>query len=162
VKFNFLNPGRETRSQRWTKPYGSSDMHNYLGNEGPTKDSLYSRYAVVAWPVSERLQNTLKFVNLTKAFDDLCALPSVENEMLKWMVQTASEKLMKGNAVKKTHTRWNRSQDLPVPVSLHLFRSVSRLLQNADNPALTSLFFGAFFRYLNEKIEAIFTLSLCC
>jgi hypothetical protein len=65
VKFNFLNPGRETCSQLWTKPFGSSDMHGYMGNEGPAKDSVYSRYAVVAWPVKERLENALKFINLT-------------------------------------------------------------------------------------------------
>jgi hypothetical protein len=117
VKFNFLNPGRETRSQLWTKPFGSSDMHGYLGNEGPSKDSVYSRYAIVAWPVEERLENALKFINLTTAFEDLCELPSIESETLKWMVQMASEKLTKGNAEKKTHTRWNSSKELPVPVA---------------------------------------------
>ncbi|POM75434.1 Hypothetical protein PHPALM_7464, partial [Phytophthora palmivora] len=42
VKFNFLNPIKETRSQLWKKPFGSSDMHGYMGNEGPTKNSVYA------------------------------------------------------------------------------------------------------------------------
>ncbi|KAL4161636.1 hypothetical protein PRNP1_002188 [Phytophthora ramorum] len=48
AKLNFLNPGQETRAQLWTKPFGSSDMHGYLGNEGPAKDSVYSRFAIIA------------------------------------------------------------------------------------------------------------------
>ncbi|EGZ27149.1 hypothetical protein PHYSODRAFT_467929 [Phytophthora sojae] len=49
-KFNFLNPGQETFEMLWEKPFGSSYMHGYMGNEGPTKETTYSRFAIVAWP----------------------------------------------------------------------------------------------------------------
>ncbi|KAE8904026.1 hypothetical protein PF005_g7449 [Phytophthora fragariae] len=56
VKFNFLNPGQETFSQLWRKPFGSSEIHGYMGNEGPTKRTAYSRYAIIAWPDVESVK----------------------------------------------------------------------------------------------------------
>ncbi|OWZ01940.1 hypothetical protein PHMEG_00026593 [Phytophthora megakarya] len=48
VKFNFLNPTKNTYTELWKKPYGSSDMTGYMGNQGPEKNSVYSRFAIVA------------------------------------------------------------------------------------------------------------------
>ncbi|KAG1689816.1 hypothetical protein DVH05_001849 [Phytophthora capsici] len=63
VKLNFLNPIQETRAQLWMEPYGSSDMHGYMGNEGPTKDSRYNRYAIVAWSKVDREEYMSAFID---------------------------------------------------------------------------------------------------
>ncbi|EGZ25822.1 hypothetical protein PHYSODRAFT_326790 [Phytophthora sojae] len=64
---NFLNPAMETYSQLW-ESYGSSESSGYLGNEGPQKDSIYSRFAIVAWPAVDNVELTMKFANLSTAF----------------------------------------------------------------------------------------------
>ncbi|GMF11410.1 unnamed protein product [Phytophthora lilii] len=67
VKLNFLNPQHEKRCQLWKKPYGSCDMHGYLGNDGLTKESVYRRYAVVAWPLADNVQKMLKHGSVESA-----------------------------------------------------------------------------------------------
>ncbi|EGZ22752.1 hypothetical protein PHYSODRAFT_330492 [Phytophthora sojae] len=62
AKFNFLNPCNETLAQMWKKPYGSSNMHGYMGNEGPTKETKYCRFAVVAWPEVKSREHKTNFI----------------------------------------------------------------------------------------------------
>ncbi|KAF1782535.1 hypothetical protein GQ600_12109 [Phytophthora cactorum] len=66
IKFNFLNPVGETLSQMWQKPYGSSYMHDYMGNEGPTKETTYQRYAIAAWPEVDDEENWRVMVKAMK------------------------------------------------------------------------------------------------
>ncbi|KAG2765793.1 hypothetical protein PC129_g16872 [Phytophthora cactorum] len=66
IKFNFLNSVGETLSQMWQKPFGSSYMHGYMGNEGPTKETTYQRYAIVAWPEVDDEENWRVMVKAMK------------------------------------------------------------------------------------------------
>ncbi|KAG3103875.1 hypothetical protein PI125_g13708 [Phytophthora idaei] len=50
----------------WQKPYGSSYMHGYMGNEGPTKETTYQRYAIVAWPEVDDEENWRVMVKAMK------------------------------------------------------------------------------------------------
>lgn len=49
---NFLNPGEESLDELWTVT-GSSTFEGYLGNEGATRSTTYSRFALVARRVQQ-------------------------------------------------------------------------------------------------------------
>ncbi|POM57393.1 Hypothetical protein PHPALM_38101 [Phytophthora palmivora] len=63
LKLNFLNPGRETFSALWAN-HGNSTFEGYLGNEGAKRNTTYSRYALVAWPVASGVENSFKYINV--------------------------------------------------------------------------------------------------
>ena len=44
-----LNPGRKRISELW-RGNREVDYEGYLGNEGPTKDTTYHKYVLLAWP----------------------------------------------------------------------------------------------------------------
>jgi hypothetical protein len=98
-----------------------------------------------SWP-GLRLENTLKFINLETAFKVLNEQTSDEAATLRTMVELASAKLVEGNTTvknKDVRMAWNLPKQLPVPVLLDLFETVSRLSEDSEDPALTNLLFNA-------------------
>ncbi|KAJ8527441.1 hypothetical protein ON010_g14822 [Phytophthora cinnamomi] len=153
LKFNFLNPYMETHCQFWQKPYGSSDMHGYLGNEGPTKDSVYSRFAIVAWPEVESVEFTIKFVSLTSAFTTLRDQNSVDTARLQNLIELASTKLsdMGTQVAVDRRSRDSHETEDSVSVSIGVCQVLCQLLGSTGTTSLANLFFKDIFRRLNNK-----------
>ncbi|OWZ05143.1 hypothetical protein PHMEG_00022822 [Phytophthora megakarya] len=86
---NFLNPDQESLAQMW-EDYGESETEGYYGNEGATKNTTYARYALVAWPVSNGVENTLKFINASAAIDILQAQKHVPPEALRSFINAVA------------------------------------------------------------------------
>lgn len=85
LKLNLLNPSQETLSEQWAL-HGNSTFEGYLGNEGATKDTTYSRYAIVAWPAVHGVENAFKFINVNAAAEALeCQRPVDAATVLEFM-----------------------------------------------------------------------------
>ncbi|KAJ8537431.1 hypothetical protein ON010_g13164 [Phytophthora cinnamomi] len=80
-ELNFLNPGQETFMQLW-KSYGTAE-DVFTGNEGPIKSTRYSRFAVVAWPVSRHLENALNLMSAELAVEELLSRRPVDAIVLR-------------------------------------------------------------------------------
>ncbi|GMF39508.1 unnamed protein product [Phytophthora fragariaefolia] len=155
VKFNFLNPERATFAQLWEQPFGSSDMHNYLGNEGPTKEATYSRYAIIAWPDAENVKYTMELIDLEVSAKALKDMPSISNEALDNFLNTASEKLARMDAVEQVEKErkdpWYKSQQVRVSVPAGLCEVLCELLEESHDSAQIKLFLSNFFSRLKGK-----------
>ncbi|KAK1945972.1 hypothetical protein P3T76_003020 [Phytophthora citrophthora] len=139
VKLNFLNPEQETRAQRWMKPYGSSDMHGYLGNEGPSKDSQYNRYAIVAWSKEGQVENMLKIMDLKDALAALQSAGALDRQTFREFVEAASVKLAQVAEVmaKRPRAEW-RSYRKTYAVPRKLRFAVCNLLETFGSLALVN------------------------
>ncbi|GMF46989.1 unnamed protein product [Phytophthora fragariaefolia] len=153
LKFNFLNPAMETYSQLWQKPFGSCDIQGYLGNEGPSKDSVYSRFAITAWPEVCDIEFTMKFITLRAGFHALQQRVQVHTANLQNLMEMGSTKLVvieKKRDKKLQREPWN-TRNPPVLVSVEMCQVLCQQLHRAGNPTLVSYFFKDFFRRLNGK-----------
>ncbi|KAK0524960.1 hypothetical protein OC842_005663 [Tilletia horrida] len=84
-----LNPDRKTVSQLW-HGQRSTVYEGYLGNEGPTRDTTYHKYILLAWPRSAGLIGVL---GESAAFEALVETrPSVE-QMRQFLKQLLSNPL---------------------------------------------------------------------
>lgn len=118
-KLNFLNPAMETYSQLW-ESYGSSESSGYLGNEGPQKDSIYSRFAIVAWPAVDNVELTMKFANLSTAFVILQNRGPIDSATLLKYMDVAFTKLAAIDAflLERSQGTWNGMYEFPLPLRL--------------------------------------------
>ncbi|EGZ25980.1 hypothetical protein PHYSODRAFT_253566 [Phytophthora sojae] len=62
MKMNFLNLGFETFYELW-RTHGTREEQGFMGNEGPSMNTTYSRYAVIAWSAAKGVENAFKFIN---------------------------------------------------------------------------------------------------
>ncbi|KAL3667271.1 hypothetical protein V7S43_007503 [Phytophthora oleae] len=69
-KLNFLNPGQKTFAEIWEQ-LGNSTEEPYTGNEGPTMNTKYSTFAIVAWPAAQHMENAIKFMPAEVAVEAL-------------------------------------------------------------------------------------------
>jgi hypothetical protein len=133
VKLNFLNPGQETFTQRW-EPHGSSNEEAYTGNEGPTRNTKYDRYAVVAWPAARHAENALKFMSMGLAAEALMARRPVGAADLRAFLDAASKRF----ASEQKAPAWAGEDKT---ASVRFCRSFCELLVEAGDEALAKLFF---------------------
>ncbi|KAE9333263.1 hypothetical protein PR003_g14106 [Phytophthora rubi] len=82
TKFNFLNPGQETLSQLWI-PHGVQKEEGYMGNEGPSRNTKYARYAIVAWPSAKHAEHAAKIMPLDAAVEVFHAQKPVDAATLR-------------------------------------------------------------------------------
>ncbi|EGZ25970.1 hypothetical protein PHYSODRAFT_487458 [Phytophthora sojae] len=123
LELNFLNPGQETFSGLWANR-GNSTFEGYLGNSGATRNTTYSRYAVVAWPAAQGVENAFKYINVNAAVGALQAQRPVDAVLLRRFME--------------------------VTVSVGFCCSLCELLVDAGDPALVHLFFSNFVNGLNQ------------
>ncbi|KAL4177240.1 hypothetical protein KRP22_002174 [Phytophthora ramorum] len=141
-KLNFLNPGQETFTQLW-EPHQSSHEEAYTGNEGPTKTTTYSTYAIVAWPAAHHAQKAAEVMSVEHAVEALLEQKPVNAAALRTCLNIASTKLGSG---KKS---W-RGDD---KASVRFCRSFCELLVDAGDSALAKLFFSNYCPRLGELYE---------
>ncbi|KAJ8566359.1 hypothetical protein ON010_g6764 [Phytophthora cinnamomi] len=72
----------ETLSELWS-PHGNSTFEGYLGNEGATKDTTFSRYAIIAWPTAHGVENAFKYINVNAAVEALESQRPVDAAMIR-------------------------------------------------------------------------------
>ncbi|OWZ10454.1 hypothetical protein PHMEG_00016698 [Phytophthora megakarya] len=145
IKLNFLNPGNETYIQLW-EPYGSSDLEeteevpaekdaaeSSTKKEGQpeVKTTKYSRYAIMAWPASQHVENSLKFMTVELAVEALLDKKPVSADMLRKFLVEAQTRLGSGKPY------WGRD-DI---ASVRFCRSFCELLAQSGDLALTKEFF---------------------
>lgn len=135
-----LNPGKETLSNLWT-PHGNSTFEGYLGNEGATKDTTYSRYAIIAWSVAHGVENAFKFINVNAAVEALQCQRPVDSATVRKFLDDVSAKL----AEEKSNS-WSRTN----VVSVGFCRTLCDLLVEAGDATLVHLFFTSFMSNLDK------------
>ncbi|KAE9179052.1 hypothetical protein PF005_g23834 [Phytophthora fragariae] len=138
-KLNFLNPGQATFTQLW-EPHGDSNEEPYTGNEGPTRNTKYSRFAIVAWPAVQHAENALKIMSVELAVEALMPRRPVDAAVLRTFLNVASKKLGSGKKV------WGCDDK----ASVRFCRSFCELLVDAGDPELTRLVFTNFCPLLGE------------
>ncbi|KAJ8542678.1 hypothetical protein ON010_g12132 [Phytophthora cinnamomi] len=94
-KLNFLNPSRATFTQLW-EPHGDSNEEPYTGNEGPTRNTKYSRFAIVAWPAVQHAENALNTMTVELAVEALVPRKPIDAAVLRTFLDVASKKLGTG------------------------------------------------------------------
>lgn len=142
VQLNFLNPGRESLSNLW-KIHGSSTFEGYLGNEGATRNTTYSRFAIVAWPAVQAVENALKFINVDAATGALQSQKPVNAAALRTFMEAVSAKLAEPNSKRS----WRQTNT----VSVGLCRGLCELLVDAGDASLANTFFVKFFSALSDQ-----------
>ncbi|KAE8895242.1 hypothetical protein PF005_g24624 [Phytophthora fragariae] len=142
LKLNFLNPGLETFSGLWASR-GNSTFEGYLGNSGATRNTTYSRDAVVAWPAAQGVKNAFKYINVNAAVGALQAQRPVDADSLRRFMEVVCVKL---SETPQDSNPW----DHPKTVSVGFCRSMCELLVDAGDPALVRLFFCYFVNGLNQ------------
>ncbi|KAF4039877.1 2OG-Fe(II) oxygenase superfamily [Phytophthora infestans] len=140
-ELNFLNPDQDTLEQIWEER-GESTFEGYLGNEGATRNTTYSRYALVAWPVANGVENSLKLISSTAAIEALQTQRPVAPETLRKFMSAAGDKMA------KTQAEFTRSQAYSygerkkkVGVSVEFSQTLRDLLLEADDSSLVNEFF---------------------
>ncbi|OWZ15289.1 hypothetical protein PHMEG_00011107 [Phytophthora megakarya] len=132
LKLNLLNPAKETLTELWT-PHGNTTFEGYLGNEGATKSTTYSRYAVVAWPASRGVELACEFINVNAGMEALRYQRPVNSATLRRFMDTVITKL----AEEEKAYSWRRTND----ISICFCRTLCELLVEARDLTLVLLFF---------------------
>lgn len=143
-KLNFLNPAQATYTQMW-EPHGDSNEEPYTGNEGPTRNTKYCRFAIVAWPAAQHPENALKAMSAELAVEALMNRRPVDAAKLRTFLDGASKKLGSG----KTFKTWASDKK----ASARFCRSFFGLLVDAGDQELTTLFLTNFCPSLGNLSE---------
>ncbi|RLN95234.1 hypothetical protein BBJ28_00021301 [Nothophytophthora sp. Chile5] len=133
VELNLLNPSKETLHDMW-KEHGTDTFEGFLGNEGATKDTTYSRYAIIGWPLANNLRNVFKFVGEDTAVSALESKRPVNSATLREFMEAAS-----GDQVQN------------LSPSLGFCKTLCDLLVEANDAALVVVFFREIFNRLKDK-----------
>ncbi|EGZ25971.1 hypothetical protein PHYSODRAFT_480540 [Phytophthora sojae] len=144
---NFLNPTQATFAQLWGR-YGSSTEIPYTGNEGPTKHTEYSRFALVAWPAVQRVEAALEIMSVEVAVEALMARRPVGAADLRAFLDKASKRMAAAKG------KWANKEK----ASVRFCRSFIELLIEAGDPDLATLFVTRFcprLGLLNENTSLI-------
>lgn len=136
VSLNFLNPGRDTLSELW-EGHGNSTFEGYLGNEGATRNTVYSWYAIVGWPAVHCVENALKFININAALGALQAQKSIDAATLRSFMTAVAD----------------------ASCSVKFCRALCNLLVQVRDPSLVTELFNNFFSRLDEKEALVPSLS---
>ncbi|KAE8265659.1 hypothetical protein A4X09_0g6570 [Tilletia walkeri] len=67
---NVLNPDDSTKRQRW-RGHRTITYEGYLGNEGPTKDTRYEKYLLLAWPTQTAEDRILALAGVKSHFTSM-------------------------------------------------------------------------------------------
>jgi hypothetical protein len=67
-----LNPDNSSRAQRWSG-HRTTTYEGYLGNEGPTKDTTYEKYLLLAWPAKSADSRMLTLSGVGTYFKQMVA-----------------------------------------------------------------------------------------
>ncbi|ETM51067.1 hypothetical protein L914_05001 [Phytophthora nicotianae] len=143
LKFNFLNPGRESLLQMW-KSYGDSE-DAYTGNDGPVKRTKYSRFAIVAWPANLHLMYMTIFVSAEIAVEELLRQRPVGAVCLRDLL-----------TITTTKDRWGKVNALGYmpKASLRFCRSFFELLVDTKDVELAKMFITNFCPNLGGLAES--------
>lgn len=139
-----MNPGKETLNELW-EPHGNSTFEGYLGNEGATKSTTYSRYAIVAWPAVHGVEMACQYINVNAAVETLLCQRPVIAPTLRNFMDVVSAKL----AEKDKSYSWRQSNAL----SVGFCRALCELLVEADDPSLVRSFFEETLSKLGNSIK---------
>ncbi|EGZ20439.1 hypothetical protein PHYSODRAFT_328539 [Phytophthora sojae] len=139
IKINFLNPGHETFYALW-RPHGSSEEHGYMGNHGPSKNTMYYRYAVVAWPAAQDVRNALQFINTEAAVNALKTQKPIDAGAL-------------GEIMSKIQAKLEKKKYRPKPISTEFCQAICEVLVTAGDVAVVSKFFRKSFNKLCARLQ---------
>ncbi|OCF33802.1 hypothetical protein I316_04514 [Kwoniella heveanensis BCC8398] len=87
-----LNPDRRTSAQLW-RGHRTTTYEGYLGNEGPTKDTTYHKYVILALPLSSLWTDLATYVGEEAAFDAVKqsgVTPNAVRHFLQSLIKKAS------------------------------------------------------------------------
>ncbi|ETI35924.1 hypothetical protein F441_17757 [Phytophthora nicotianae CJ01A1] len=127
ASLNFLNPGQETLWELWM-PHGMFKEENTL------ESRVYSRYAVIAWPVAKHTENVLKLMPEDVAIEKLYAHSSGDATVLRTFLQD-----LRARFEDQKDFSWESESDI---VSVRFCRTVCKLLVDAGDPDLVNFFFS--------------------
>ncbi|RAW31993.1 hypothetical protein PC110_g11667, partial [Phytophthora cactorum] len=136
---NFLNPGQEDFESLWDfRTYGKTTKEGgYVGNEGSTRVSTYTRYAIVAWSTAKHPENALKYMPVDAAVEALHCHKPVSAEELGQFLNGASAKIEAENKVKE----YGEEREV---FSMKFFRLVCELLAETGDPKVVNSFFTSY------------------
>ncbi|CAD6892240.1 unnamed protein product [Tilletia laevis] len=86
-----LNPDYKTRMQRWSG-HRIKTYEGYLGNEGPTKDTKYEKYLLLAWPAKLVEDKMLVLTGLKVHFSTMLSTGASPDAVRKFVQRVARMK----------------------------------------------------------------------
>ncbi|ETM35989.1 hypothetical protein L914_17209 [Phytophthora nicotianae] len=135
--------------------YGENETEGYLGNEGASSNTTYSRYAIVAWPVANGVENTLQFINATAAIEVLQHQKSVAPDTLRVFVNAVGDKLVETQASFDRSRTYSYTEPKKVSVSALFSQTISKLLVDTGDVWLATLFFTKICSNVKEKANLV-------
>ncbi|KAE9278564.1 hypothetical protein PF008_g28587 [Phytophthora fragariae] len=140
MKMNFLNSGHETFYELW-RPHGSSKEKGFMGNHGPSKKTMYSRYAVIGWPAARGVKNALEFIN--------------EAAVSEMKTQKPIDTGAVGDILIKLQAELEKKKPNAKPISTEFFQALCEILVDAGDVAFVNEFFlkcfGKLCAHLQDK-----------
>ncbi|KAG6950711.1 hypothetical protein JG688_00014037, partial [Phytophthora aleatoria] len=132
-------PGQEDFESLWDlRTYGKTTKEGgYVGNEGSTRVSTYTRYAIVAWSTAKHPENALKYMPVDAAVEALHCRKPVSAEELGQFLNGASAKIEAENKVKE----YGEEREV---FSMKFFRLVCELLAETGDPKVVNSFFTSY------------------
>lgn len=138
TKINFLNPGSENYYELW-RTHGSCEMEEYTGNDGPTMETTYSRYAVIAWPGEKAVEKTLECINSQAAIHILHSQKSGGVEALRRLMEALQSEL--------------KAKIGPQLIAPELCQELCQLLVEARDVGLVQLFISEIFTKISSLLS---------
>lgn len=147
TELNFLNPGRESRSDMW-KSHGNSSFEGGYDGEPVTKITVYSRSAIIAWPLGRSVANAFKFINKDAALCALQAQSTVDSTTLGEFMDRASTEIENNRG----SWAWSRPN-----VSFGFCQELCKFVIDVGDAALVNTLFRKFLKhlYLGELLELL-------
>ncbi|KAE8218728.1 hypothetical protein CF319_g7448 [Tilletia indica] len=88
---NVLNPDDLTKRQRW-RGHRTITYEGYLGNEGPTKDTRYEKYLLLAWPTKTAEDRILALAGVKSHFTSMLSAGANPDAVRKFVQRVAKMK----------------------------------------------------------------------
>eukprot|EP00644_Phytophthora_capsici_P004076 jgi/Phyca11/36356/gw1.107.22.1 len=146
-KVNFLNPGQETLEQLWGEYGEVTKKGGFMGNEGSTRMTTYTRCAIMAWQKAKHPEKAMKLMSPEGAALALRSIGTLDGTLMQQLLEAAVSRIDSENKVGEYD--YDRKK---VKLSLDFFRLACELLAKlqAGDSDVVVLFFKKYCPHLGE------------
>ncbi|KAJ3092134.1 hypothetical protein HK102_010414 [Quaeritorhiza haematococci] len=157
-----LNPDEKTLPALW-RGHRSSTYEGYLGNEGPTKDTTYFKWVLVAFPMSEKDRKRLTLARFASEEDRLASFialnPSSSDGLIAWLQELVADRHATWSSISREYSKAFTSKLIALILSKSfaeaiptLFETISTILVWEMVPQLVGFLRSPFWEFACEPL----------
>ncbi|KAJ3088460.1 hypothetical protein HK102_008693 [Quaeritorhiza haematococci] len=131
-----LNPDQKKLAALW-RGHRSNTYEGYLGNEGPTKDTTYFKWVLVAVPLADDDRETLTLARFASEEARLASFiasnPSSSNALIAWLQELVADRHAKWSSSSREYSTAFTSKLLELILSESFAEAVPALFKTISN-----------------------------